>query len=661
MGGKKTKLTDWPEDLKDVIDWFLRVGGKDSVSKGDNKSGELSSAVGKLQDYAVAKKILESSSVDGLFKAVTDGLQRFIGYDSGHYELDGKGIGLATGIGGYVSSYKDSAKWTWNTDWDASDSNSKTCAHILLGTMPLLYFGLTYLFWMCLKEWNKQKLGGGSANDIYWFMQKMGYNSGLRTEVEGQKIAELLVSEHDPITDFTKVTASDSPSYPDFLKKLHQQGAVASSVMDFPLYKLYAASHTYLKTKAKFSIEELPQYKEDIDNMITVYSNAICNLNPESRGKLAEAYQTLLTKIKVAFPEAPKPPQSSAAASAVGEVVIRSFTTPPKELKEAIDWLALVGGGYGGNAGWTSGKYTELDDKIRSIPEWPLAKQQSKINVELEGLIKKLANGLGPGFLGYQGSNSFSGNGIVKQQTSGYKSAYANVEWQVGRENDCAKVFLAAAVMAYYGITYLYWRCTLQHDDGWGSYKISVSGADPLSFFMINMGFKPSTDLQNKSGAAIAQLLADEHDSFSELTKAAKNQYSYSAFLSEFEAQNVSNSGINYPLTCCLKLAKAYFTSQFSKAETTDRSLTSIKEILKKFSTLCYSYSFLKDEINNFISAYMTDPSSPNPGNNSSHSSPAAPVAGTLSTLGLGGGAAAAYFLDHGGAKTLVNGLLKIG
>ncbi|GIX62292.1 suprabasin isoform X4 [Babesia caballi] len=42
-------------------------------------------------------------------------------------------------------------------------------------------------------------------------------------------------------------------------------------------------------------------------------------------------------------------------------------------------------------------------------------------------------------------------------------------------------------------------------------------------------------------------------------------------------------------------------------------------------------------------------------------SSPAAPVAATLTTFGLGGGAAAAYLFNLGGAKTLINGLLKIG
>ncbi|GIX63942.1 variant erythrocyte surface antigen-1 family protein [Babesia caballi] len=137
-----TPLTDWPDTLKDVIDWFLRMGEMDKGGSGLGKGMELQSAVKALTDYGDASSVLKADSTGGLFKAVAEGLRVFIGYnESGDHDLTGDGIGLSS-HGRYASSYKTEATWTWNND---SDPQSKICAHILLGSFPLLYFGLTYL------------------------------------------------------------------------------------------------------------------------------------------------------------------------------------------------------------------------------------------------------------------------------------------------------------------------------------------------------------------------------------------------------------------------------------------------------------------------------------------------------------------------------------
>ncbi|GIX64271.1 variant erythrocyte surface antigen-1 family protein [Babesia caballi] len=342
----------------------------------------------------------------------------------------------------------------------------------------------------------------------------------------------------------------------------------------------------------------------------------------------------------------------------------KSLTDPPTNLKEAIDWLALVGGGYGRND-WISGKRTELKSALDKLLNWNTLKSELKINVDLDGLIKKLADGLGAGFLGYQGSTSFGSNGIIKQDDYGgrYIPTYKSAEWQVGLENDYAKVFLGAAVMAYYGITYLYWKCKIGYG-GWGSFRLNGGGSDPLSLFMVNMGFK-TNELQNINGSQVVERLTSDHIyGFDEL-KNVQNSYQspYSDFLIQLEDRGPAQ-GINCPLTNCFILAKEYIKSQFTKSQgpRIDGTLTSIKEALPSFKSSCQtSAQDLYYQINNFISTYMPETSSPNPGGVSAQSSPAAPVAGTLTTLGLGGGAAAAYIFNLGGAKTLVNGLLKIG
>ncbi|GIX66091.1 variant erythrocyte surface antigen-1 family protein [Babesia caballi] len=266
----------------------------------------------------------------------------------------------------------------------------------------------------------------------------------------------------------------------------------------------------------------------------------------------------------------------------------KSLTDPPTNLKDAIDWLALVGGGFGSKSWDGSRKYIGLDDKIRSIPEWNAALEKSGVSVALQGLIKKLAETLGYGFLGYEGSESFDHNkGIIKSD-NGYTSAYKTAQWEDGEANDYAKVFLCASVTVYYGVTYLYWKCSnRQTYGGWATYWLNVSGSDPLSLFMLQMGFT-SAELQHKNGTQVANILKGFHSGFSELQSAKTNQHSYSTFLSEFEEQNASKSGINHPLTCCVKLANAYFASQFQKGDQTDETLINIKKAFEEFSKLYF-------------------------------------------------------------------------
>ncbi|GIX61870.1 variant erythrocyte surface antigen-1 family protein [Babesia caballi] len=319
---QKNSLTEWPDDLKDVIDWFLRVGEIDKGGSGDSNKLKLQNAVKALTDYGEASTVLKAENTGGPFSSVTEGLRVFIGYNtSGGRELDGSGIGLSS-YGGYASSYKDSAKW--NGGWNASDSNSKTCAHILLASTPLPYYGLTYLFWRCSDNdgWQEQTTSGDSnGSQFYYFLLDMGYSSGLNSGKKGSEVMNRVESE---ITDFKKVPATDSSSYPEFLKQLQETGKpnLANSAMNAPMYALYAASHAYLQSKLSSSkITELPQTKSDISKTLKGYSDAVEALNPGSSQKLPEAYLTLLAQIQSVNDEDPPAPPSSSAAAAAGDVL----------------------------------------------------------------------------------------------------------------------------------------------------------------------------------------------------------------------------------------------------------------------------------------------------------------------------------------------------
>ncbi|GIX64337.1 variant erythrocyte surface antigen-1 family protein [Babesia caballi] len=316
--GEKNSLTEWPENLKEVIDWFLRVGGKDKESQGDDKKSELQRAVEALPDYSKAKEGLGGGNVAGLFNEVGKGLQQFIGYSS-LYELDGSGIALQYGSG-YTSSYSKQAKW------NNGGGSNETYAEILLSSTPLLYYGLTFVYWMCIRGgWREENFGGGSnGSDLHNFLSDLGYSTGLKSGATGQTIAKLLGTGYNAITDFTNVTVSDSPSYPDFLKKLQEHGKpkLPNQAMSAPLYVLYAASTKYLQSKLSSSkIKDLPQTQSDISKTLKGYSEAVKALNPGSSQKLSDAYNTLLTQIQSQFNQDPPPPPSSSAGAAAGGIL----------------------------------------------------------------------------------------------------------------------------------------------------------------------------------------------------------------------------------------------------------------------------------------------------------------------------------------------------
>ncbi|GIX62992.1 variant erythrocyte surface antigen-1 family protein [Babesia caballi] len=327
----------------------------------------------------------------------------------------------------------------------------------------------------------------------------------------------------------------------------------------------------------------------------------------------------------------------------------KKLTEPPKDLKEAIDWLALVGGGFGGDG---LGKHDALVKALEKLPVFDGVKTTVFGDKSVQSAIRDLANGLGYGFLGYNGSLSVGGSGIAQ---SDYQSTYKEATWDDSdQDKDIPQIFLCAASMVFWGLTYVYWKCKV--NGGWSGEPLNNSVGWGLGKFMKDMGFQAST-LRSIKGFQVASRLDNGGAyTFEELNNADKEQYSYPAFILSLERSG-PEKGINSPLTNCFVLAKKYFRDRFQNGKEIDGSLTSIKETLKKFSTLCYTYSFLKDEINKFISTNMPDPSSPNPSNNAEQSSPAGAVAGTLTTLGLGGGATAAYLFNLGGTKTFVNGL----
>ncbi|GIX62564.1 uncharacterized protein BcabD6B2_19990 [Babesia caballi] len=337
-----------------------------------------------------------------------------------------------------------------------------------------------------------------------------------------------------------------------------------------------------------------------------------------------------------------------------------SLTDPPTDLKDAIDWLALVGGGYGGKVenGWSSGKFREFDSKIHDLPGWTEAKQKSGIDF-FQGVIKEVAANRLSQFLGYISTQTIGGDSGIIKGDGHYESKYKDFEWKEGQEKDYLKVTLFAAAMAFLGLSYMYLKCSISY--GWAGESLNRAGA--LKNYVTWMGYGSNYLNRNKYGRDIAQLLEDRFGNKFDGLASPEEWSPYSTFLQNLETKYSSQRiAVNHPLTACYIAAKEYFTSQLKDSDPADETLRAIKANIETFKTSCgLSDHDLKEQIgtllpNNTVSGYSATSHAP-----PEQPSPAGPVAGTLSTFGLGGGAAAAYLLDIGGAKTLVNGLLRIG
>ncbi|GIX63371.1 suprabasin isoform X1 [Babesia caballi] len=217
------------------------------------------------------------------------------------------------------------------------------------------------------------------------------------------------------------------------------------------------------------------------------------------------------------------------------------------------------------------------------------------------------------------------------------------------------------------------------------------------------MGYSSDKLNININGEIVMTNVAEKLDELSKTSDSASPK-DYRAFLQKLEA-NAPTLPINHPLCSLHILATKYFNSQsqLAPAKQIIKTINIFKEKLIEHSIREESsyfsssdsgdYDDLKEPIINLLSqvAQFKPDDTHNKhgegvnqaagqagkegekigrgvhhganqgGASSAQPSSAGPVAATLTTLGLGGGAAAAYIFNLGGAKTLINGLLRIG
>ncbi|GFE53583.1 variant erythrocyte surface antigen alpha subunit, putative [Babesia ovis] len=211
-------LTDSPTNLKEAIDWILRITNQDGlenptaegVGAAANAAATSSTGTGGV-DPNKDKKVCIcqlAEAVRDLFRNVEQQLEPWerdlvhdivsqirdvggthemknlilrLGHDLGKFVRGSSSGGSSTpngiinGNGNYKSYYKkDSSLKSISNKAD----DLMTCARILMGAIPFVFSGLSYLYWL-LGDYKLDAHENGEANDgntrVGQYMQRMGY------------------------------------------------------------------------------------------------------------------------------------------------------------------------------------------------------------------------------------------------------------------------------------------------------------------------------------------------------------------------------------------------------------------------------------------------------------------------------------------------------
>ncbi|GIX63604.1 variant erythrocyte surface antigen-1 family protein [Babesia caballi] len=259
-------LTTPPTNLKEAIDWVLRVSGGDgmrndtdllataltaSIYKTSNKQ---SNDVDKI--LTEMKKDEHNGNPTGPMKQLSDALAEFIGYkyeQSGNphkWKISGNGVvkdGTYASRGKYTT-YTSAYQGSWFTDVFSNDSNyvkRNDCARILFTAIEIIFEGLTELFFNCKSEWDGQSLNGTGGSNLKQFMTTKGFSdTQLNTSITGDKIAT------QALKGFNEFDAAYNP-LPTSLDafRYHVEQNAISKPSEYPLSMLYIiATYVYVQS-----------------------------------------------------------------------------------------------------------------------------------------------------------------------------------------------------------------------------------------------------------------------------------------------------------------------------------------------------------------------------------------------------------------------------
>ncbi|GIX64670.1 variant erythrocyte surface antigen-1 family protein [Babesia caballi] len=425
-GGKS--LTDPPKDLKEAIDWVLRaikglaeevkkllnkdasevargvlgVMGK-SITDLANKLAQVTEQVqgppsGTRKPFKVLVSYLQTfkgnlenvrdygsrvseqdlsklkgwlTGESGPITQLAEGLRKFLGYQSNTSNFDGTGIILNNGQA-YDKAYGTAS-------WPQSPDDKRTCALIFLGIGPMLFYGLTYLYWWCEGNdgWSKEQLTGSSTT-LSKYMTAIGFDSKYlsTTQNTGSQVAEILKTAFQKELTDQKVKTQ---SHYEFQESLSQEArGQASPSTEYPLSRCHVIATPFFTPNDTYDVQSTSPATSSF-------------LGYSGTAALAVLYPPLSTSLLYCL----------------------------SNLKEAIDWILRVTGKDGGSNKNVANDLTEqvkkLLDEVKDVDR-NLGEEIGKVVTALTkgngALITKLAEGLQQ-FIGYDNRGKLTGGGIL--------------------------------------------------------------------------------------------------------------------------------------------------------------------------------------------------------------------------------------------------------
>ncbi|GIX63475.1 variant erythrocyte surface antigen-1 family protein [Babesia caballi] len=238
---QKKSLIQPPENLKEAIDWVLRVSGRDNGRNDNDAIKDLAEEVIKLLDKDAGEV------AGGVLRVMGENLKKVVeGLKKNHSQIPSRGLqgylsnvktyfttvshyGTAVpeerrksfikwlerdatkGTGGPISALADKLKqfmgckgpkqfsgeglidksntytsaYLENTTWaNVPETNRSTCALMFLGIVPMLFLFLAYLYWQCTdtKGWkdmthDESGSSGPGKDDLKMFFEAIGYKN----------------------------------------------------------------------------------------------------------------------------------------------------------------------------------------------------------------------------------------------------------------------------------------------------------------------------------------------------------------------------------------------------------------------------------------------------------------------------------------------------
>ncbi|GIX62254.1 variant erythrocyte surface antigen-1 family protein [Babesia caballi] len=312
-GDQKKSLTQPPTNLKEAIDWVLRVSGRDNGQENgegikglakevknllDKDAGEVAGGVlrvmgeslkGVIGDLGkrgtstempgyIPKYFLNQSLVG--FQAVADygsaiepkkldmfkkWLKQDVDSKNGPITKLVDGLRMFLGYGASSGTFDNTGIIKQNGDlyqkaygdesWPKDSDEQKTCALIFLGILPMLFLFLAYLYYWCEGNdgWSSDQLTGGSSH-LSKFMMAIGFEDKYLKDSQntGSQVAEILTIAFKQELTNAKV---NKQSHYKFQESLLQSAREKLSFSDFPLSSSHLISSPFFTPNETYEVQ----------------------------------------------------------------------------------------------------------------------------------------------------------------------------------------------------------------------------------------------------------------------------------------------------------------------------------------------------------------------------------------------------------------------